>query len=270
MAWDGQLLEIHPTETGWKETFRVHPLQHIVVAFRPTLPTQPFEVPNSIRLIDPTMPEGYPVDNTPLPIMDPSGELAPLVNHYVNLGWEYVWHCHILSHEEMDMMRPLAFAVPPYPPVDLGSSSVGLQVTLTWTDGSSTETGFTVMRSVSPDGPWIPIATVPAAVGKGTTCNIWTPDRCWAGDLLLSGGGCKPDRRYVCLPRTFDWLPDPGSQVSPHQYGDSDSPVINSTSARQMRFAWQLSKKRLPCNQGSLCHLRQENLGTKQKLLDDG
>lgn len=169
MAWDGQLLEIHPTETGWKETFRVHPLQHIVVAFRPTLPTQPFEVPNSIRLIDPTMPEGYPVDNTPLPIMDPSGELAPLVNHYVNLGWEYVWHCHILSHEEMDMMRPLAFAVPPYPPVDLGSSSVGLQVTLTWTDGSSTETGFTVMRSVSPDGPWIPIATVPAAVGKGTT-----------------------------------------------------------------------------------------------------
>src|SRR5690606_25993639 len=96
------------------------------------------------------------------------------------------------------------------------------------------------------------------------------PDRCWAGDLLLSGGGCKPDRRYVCLPRTFDWLPDPGSQVCPHQYGDSDSPVINSTSARQMRFAWQLSKKRLPCNQGSLCHLRQENLGTKKKLLDDG
>ena len=24
---------------------------------------------------------------------------------YVNFGWEYVWHCHILSHEEMDMMR---------------------------------------------------------------------------------------------------------------------------------------------------------------------
>jgi hypothetical protein len=26
------------------------------------------------------------------------------VNHYVNFGAEYVYHCHILSHEEMDMM----------------------------------------------------------------------------------------------------------------------------------------------------------------------
>jgi spore coat protein A len=22
-------------------------------------------------------------------------------------GYEYVWHCHILDHEEHDMMRPL-------------------------------------------------------------------------------------------------------------------------------------------------------------------
>ena len=24
-----------------------------------------------------------------------------------NFGWEYVWHCHILGHEENDMMRAL-------------------------------------------------------------------------------------------------------------------------------------------------------------------
>ncbi len=30
-----------------------------------------------------------------------------------NFGWEYVWHCHILSHEENDMMRAMGFAVPP-------------------------------------------------------------------------------------------------------------------------------------------------------------
>jgi len=24
-----------------------------------------------------------------------------------NFGHEYVWHCHILGHEENDMMRPL-------------------------------------------------------------------------------------------------------------------------------------------------------------------
>jgi len=26
-----------------------------------------------------------------------------------NFGWEYVWHCHILSHEENDMMRAVVF-----------------------------------------------------------------------------------------------------------------------------------------------------------------
>ena len=29
-----------------------------------------------------------------------------------NFGWEYVCHCHILSHEEMDMMRPVTVHVP--------------------------------------------------------------------------------------------------------------------------------------------------------------
>ena len=35
----------------------------------------------------------------------------PITNQVVNFGWEYVWHCHILSHEEMDMMRPVSVAV---------------------------------------------------------------------------------------------------------------------------------------------------------------
>ena len=39
-----------------------------------------------------------------------------MVNHYVNFGWEYVLHCHILSHEEMDMMRTQAVAVDPAAP----------------------------------------------------------------------------------------------------------------------------------------------------------
>ena len=38
---------------------------------------------------------------------------SPIVNQLVNFGWEYVYHCHILSHEEMDMMRPVSVAVPP-------------------------------------------------------------------------------------------------------------------------------------------------------------
>jgi hypothetical protein len=31
-----------------------------------------------------------------------------------NFHWEYVWHCHLLGHEENDMMRPIVFT--PTPP----------------------------------------------------------------------------------------------------------------------------------------------------------
>ncbi len=46
---------------------------------------------------------------------DPQGNplATPITNKTVNFGWEYVWHCHILSHEEMDMMRPVSVALPP-------------------------------------------------------------------------------------------------------------------------------------------------------------
>jgi hypothetical protein len=34
-----------------------------------------------------------------------------MTNKLVNFGFEYVWHCHILSHEENDMMRPVVLRV---------------------------------------------------------------------------------------------------------------------------------------------------------------
>jgi FtsP/CotA-like multicopper oxidase with cupredoxin domain len=30
-----------------------------------------------------------------------------VVNQMTNFGHEFVWHCHILGHEENDMMYPL-------------------------------------------------------------------------------------------------------------------------------------------------------------------
>ena len=51
------------------------------------------------------------------------------------MGWEYVWHCHILSHEEMDMMRPVTVHVPralPVAPVLTNPSGF----ILNWTDGT--------------------------------------------------------------------------------------------------------------------------------------
>jgi len=61
------------TELGWKETVRMNPGEVTTVIMKFDLPTVPFTVPSSPR----------------------TG------------GNEYVWHCHILEHEEHDMMRPL-------------------------------------------------------------------------------------------------------------------------------------------------------------------
>lgn len=60
-------------ELGWKETVRMNPGEVTSVFMKFDLPSVPFVVPTSPR----------------------TG------------GNEYVWHCHILEHEEHDMMRPL-------------------------------------------------------------------------------------------------------------------------------------------------------------------
>jgi spore coat protein A len=64
-----------PNERGWKETVRCNPGEITTVIMQFTLPT------------------------LPAAMGDP---LSPRTG-----GHEYVWHCHILEHEEHDMMRPL-------------------------------------------------------------------------------------------------------------------------------------------------------------------
>jgi spore coat protein A, manganese oxidase len=65
-----------PNYRGWKETVRINPGTVTRVIMKFDLPTVPFNVPGSPR---PGLQNGH----------------------------EYVWHCHILEHEEHDMMRPL-------------------------------------------------------------------------------------------------------------------------------------------------------------------
>jgi spore coat protein A len=64
-------------EAGWKETVRMNPGEVTTVIMKFDLPTVPFPVPLSQN-----------------PVLGVA-------------GYEYVWHCHILEHEEHDMMRPL-------------------------------------------------------------------------------------------------------------------------------------------------------------------
>ncbi len=41
------------------------------------------------------------------------------MNEVTDFGWEYVWHCHLLGHEENDMMRPIKYTVSPFVPTAL-------------------------------------------------------------------------------------------------------------------------------------------------------
>jgi FtsP/CotA-like multicopper oxidase with cupredoxin domain len=177
IAWDGALLPPDPNELGWKDTFRVNPLEHTIIALRPIAPTPaqvPFDLPNSVRLIDPTLPPGAMlIPPPPTGWFDPQGVQiadAAMVNHPVNFGWEYVWHCHILAHEEMDMMHSLVFALPPKAPVGLAQVSVATAApaapnnvnvtrsplsqnsptaTVTWRDRSTNESGFRIQRATN-------------------------------------------------------------------------------------------------------------------------
>ena len=84
--------------------------------------------------------------------VDQNGDpTTAITNELVNFGWEYVYHCHILSHEEMDMMRPVTVALPPLKADGLVATLSGKgnkpTLTLTWNDNSITETAFAVQRN---------------------------------------------------------------------------------------------------------------------------
>ena len=153
VTWDNIIIPPEPTELGWKETVRVSPLEDTIVALRPIVPTLPFGVPDSIRPLNPAMPIGAKgnVNNIKsagqeagFSNVNPNGTpmTVAIANILTNFGWEYVWHCHILSHEEMDMMRTVKVQVArrlaPIPVLTAVRNVpiTGNQVTLTWTDGT--------------------------------------------------------------------------------------------------------------------------------------
>ena len=138
VTWDNIIIPPEASELGWKETVRVSPLEDTIVAFRPIMPKQPFGLPESVRPLNPAMPLG---DTSGFNSTDPLGNPmdTPITNDIVNFGCEYVWHCHILGHEEMDMMRPMkanvTLTMPDAPVLSITGNS-GAAVILTWTDGT--------------------------------------------------------------------------------------------------------------------------------------
>ena len=150
VGWDGAIRLPDDNELGWKETVRVSPLEDTIVALRPKVPDVPFKLGNSVRMIDPSMPEGA-ILGMGMPLFDPDGQPVEIRNHLVNFGAEYMIHCHILSHEEMDMMHTVAVGVRPETPTGLTAVATGNGATrravLNWTDQSLNETGFTIERA---------------------------------------------------------------------------------------------------------------------------
>ncbi len=188
VTWDNIIIPPDPNELGWKDTVRVSPLEDTIVALRPIVPTIPFGVPDSERPLNPMMPLGARGSQNGLNGIeagfnntDANGNpIAPIINETVNFGWEYVWHCHILSHEEMDMMRPMTVFVPrAVPDVPVVTFTRG-SVILNWTDGTpvnyadpttwadpKNEIGFKIERAEVTNGvvgEYVQIATALANV----------------------------------------------------------------------------------------------------------
>jgi len=84
-AFTGPARGPDPNEVGWKETVRMNPGEVTTVIMQ-------FNAPTVIPVPSPGTPITVPFSFSP--------------NLGVN-GFEYVWHCHILEHEEHDMMRPM-------------------------------------------------------------------------------------------------------------------------------------------------------------------
>ncbi|MCB2186806.1 MAG: multicopper oxidase domain-containing protein [Deltaproteobacteria bacterium] len=151
VGWDGAIYKPDPNESGWKDTIRMNPLEDVIVAHRPfDLRNLPFKVKNSVRLLDPTMPEGDP---STFINVNPLGNPVTVTNHMVNYGWEYVWHCHLLGHEENDMMRALAIAAPPDDPsncsVAITGTGASRKAVVNWHDNSINETKFVIQRATN-------------------------------------------------------------------------------------------------------------------------
>ncbi len=134
VGWDGAIRLPEANELGWKDTVRMNPLEDVVVALTAKTPTVPFAQPDNIRPLDPTQPATFSFTG----VVDPAGlPVAAYPNSSVNFGNEYTWHCHLLGHEENDMMRPIMVAVAPTtgPTLTamLSGNGANKRATLTWT-----------------------------------------------------------------------------------------------------------------------------------------
>jgi FtsP/CotA-like multicopper oxidase with cupredoxin domain len=186
VGWDGAIRPPDDNELGWKETVRMNPLEDIIVALRPKAQTLPFAIGTSVRPIDPSLPASAIIAST-----DFSNPRNPVAANFPNVpvanplgydfGYEYVWHCHILGHEENDFMRPVIFSVSTTQapqPTGLtlypgGATVPGLpnyvtsyvnsninQIVLQWVDGAPVASPSEFLIERDSGGGFVPLTTI--------------------------------------------------------------------------------------------------------------
>jgi FtsP/CotA-like multicopper oxidase with cupredoxin domain len=181
VGWDGAIRPPDPNELGWKETVRMNPLEDAIVALQPILPPIPFAIPSSNRLLDPSRIEGATNTSSQPGFSNliavggtVTGNAANIANQYLDFGWEYVWHCHLLGHEESDMMRPVVLQVAsPASPINLTATlslTATPTVTLHWNYSLLTTpqpTGFQIFQQIG-TGPFLQIGTLNTVLAANT------------------------------------------------------------------------------------------------------
>jgi FtsP/CotA-like multicopper oxidase with cupredoxin domain len=219
VTWDNIIIPPDPTELGWKDTIRVSPLEDTIVALRPVIPSLPWEIPNSIRELNPMMMNGDLLPDSARGLTtDPQGNAITINNHLVNFGWEYVWHCHILAHEEMDMMRPEAVAVPPKAPDSLAFDT-GTN-TLSWMDNSIADTSYVVQKLIG--GVWTDLTTIPTDLTVPNTTGAMS----YVDAAHVSGDQYRVVAQNT-VGDTFDYL-STGTPTFPTVTAKSISPALTT------------------------------------------
>ncbi len=157
VGWDGAVKPPLKQEIGWKDTVVMNPLEDVIVALQPATPMFPFPIADSVRQMDVTHPVGSTGQFTGV---DPfTNNPVTVTNDIINFGWEYVWHCHILGHEENDFMRTIVFQVPPPAPSNLQANWGVGGIVASWIDNSANETGFELQTSA--DGLFLTPTSIP-------------------------------------------------------------------------------------------------------------
>jgi len=249
---DGSIRPINQNETGWREVVRMNPLEDVIVAVRSIKPLLKFQVANSIRPMDVTTPLGTVngpatcnanpllLNPPPLPlcvpfsITDPAGNAVTVTNANVNYGWEFVAHCHLLGHEENDMMRPYVFAVAPNTkPSGLSLANTNnRRVTLNWTDNTKNETSFVVQEATKSTGPWTTVGTVESWSGTTNGNNNGTVNVVGPQGATLTGPGTGATMTWTSAVKT------PGTYyyrvIAQNEVGCVDGVAMNGQANNQV------------------------------------